>query len=148
MTMFASTLDEALEEIARRSFYESVKVVPVSKANKLGEIYGYLIEDGYGANIAEDWFWSREGGVEGPSVDDASTLMAADEAFLCADHVRYNLQGAVSALEEGKAVTFAYAIVTDAELDLDEDGFYADATGETYCDDIAGWLLAAKVWED
>lgn len=42
----------------------------------------------------------------------------------------------------GRAVTFAYDVVTDTSLDRDDDGNTIDEDGEL-TDDLAGWVLLA-----
>lgn len=141
-----TTLDGALDEIARRSFYEDAIVVPVTRADN-GTIVGYIVEDDPGHNLTDEWSWTYADGVQDrDSVSETSRLHEAYESYATADHVRYNMTESVDALELGIPVTFGYAIVNDASVTYDDEGNAFDESGAP-TDDIAGWILAAIIWE-
>lgn len=128
--MSALTLEEALTVVATSSFYEDKLVTPV--------------EGGY--SISESTGWHDETVYWGPSTDwpkealDHSRLHESYESYATAEHIRYNLETAVEALEEGRAVAFQYVVVNayecsecapDADLDDCEH------------DQLVGWALLA-----
>ena len=130
------TLDAALADIAKRSFYEDATVTP-------GE-GGYTVVDDYGTSFPDDvLLWDDVSGVDWPSnADDHSRLHESYESYATAEHIRYNLSAAVEALEEGQAVTFAYAIVDTVACDEHEH------FGECECDRTAGWALLAAIHDN
>jgi len=143
-----SALDRALDDIARRSFYEAARVVPVHRADD-GSIVGYVVEDEHGTRQDEDWTWTYDEGLEGPDVDEHSRLHDAAEIYTEARHIRYNLPGAVEALEFGHSVVFAYAVPDDASLEFDEDTQeWIAPDGERFSDNYAGWILTATIEEE
>lgn len=140
------TLDEALADIARRSFYEDARVVPIVNVDT-GEPVGYLVEDTT-THATDDWEWTYEDGVrDRDSVSETSRLHDAYETYKYEEHVRYNMPDAVDALERGIAVDFAYAVVRDANAVYDdESGEYVDEDGEP-TDEYAGWIAVA-IWDE
>src|SRR5690625_3325771 len=123
-----ASLEHALEDIARRSFYEDATITPLTSVG------AYMVTDDANVVGTDDWYWSREDGLQDAvSVSEASRLHEAYETYNSATHIRYSLPASVEALEEGRAVTFAYAIVTD--LDADDE------------DNIAGWILTSIIHE-
>ena len=135
MTTNHVSLDEALQQVANASFYEDRQITP--------EAGGYRVEDDYGMNT-DDWQWSYDQGLmDTDSVSETSRLMEHYEQFTDAGHIRYNMPESVKALENGQTVTFAYAVVRDADAIFDEETqeFY-DTDGDP-TDDIAGWILTA-----
>ena len=135
-----STLDAALEDIAKRSFYDDATVTP--------ENGGYTVADDYGASFRGDvLFWDGVTGVDWPAhADDHSRLHESYESYETAKHIRYNLGAAVEALEGGQAVTFAYAIVDS--LECDEDTCPQGAQFECECDRAVGWALLAAIHDN
>ena len=135
------SLDEALQQVANASFYEDKRITPETDGN--GDIAGYRVEDDYGVNT-NDWQWSYDQGLmDADSVSETSRLMEHYEQFANAEHIRYHMSESVKALENGQTVTFAYAIVYDADAIFDEKTQeYYDADG-CLTDDIAGWILTA-----
>ena len=125
MTTYA-TIDEALTDIATRSFYESARVYK--------DAGGYTVED-WPTDIEEYRAWSYRDGIDLPAgTIDHSRTHEAYEFYDNAGHIRYNLPNAVEAIEDGQAVGFTYVIAeADCEDDVDE------------CDDdhLAGWALIA-----
>ena len=143
------TLDEALAEIARRSFYEDAAVVPVVRVDAPFGPIGYIVEDDRGTLYTEEWSWTHAGGVADiDSVSEVSRLHDGAECYVTAEHVRCNMPESVAALEMGKRVTFGYAAVTSADVDHDEDGNPIDPTTGELVDDIAGWILTALIFEE
>ena len=142
-----SRLDDALTDVARRSFYEDCIVTPLLARD--GRVFAWTVEDEGGAGLADDWTWTYGGGVEGQgSADEVSRLHDPYEHYATAEHIRYNMPESVEALESGThAVTFAYAIVYDGDVTWDDDSqVYLDEDGHE-ADDVAGWILAANHWE-
>ena len=134
-----ATLDEALTDIAGRSFYEGAKVVP-------NEDGSFTVSDESNPND-DSLYWTYSNGLETEyGVIDNSRVMEPAEIFTTAQHIRYNLSGAVSTLEdEGKPVQFHY-IIAEAYCDLGEDGSDCEFTGEAgECleDHAIGWALIA-----
>lgn len=128
-----STLDAALEDIAKRSFYYDATVTPGE-----GE---YTVTNDYGTSFHGDvLLWDDVSGVDWPArADDHSGLHESCEIYTTAKHIRYNLSTAVEALETGQPVTFAYAIVDATFCD---DHAYPE---ECECDRTAGWALLAAI---
>ena len=129
-----STLDAALGDIAKRSFYDDATVTP-------GE-GGYTVADDYGTSFPGDvLLWDDVSGVDWPArADDHSRLHESYESYATAEHIRYNLSTAVEALEGGQAVTFAYAIVDAVACDE----HFVDCE----CDRTAGWALLAAIHDN
>lgn len=150
MRIFYATLTDALDDIARRSFYEDAKVTPVVMVDDPAAIVGYVVDDDHGHNLTDEWTWTYEHGIaDRDSASETSRLFDPAEFWDNAEHVRYSMTESVDALERGVPVTFAYAVVNDAGVDHDEHGNPIDAeTGELMGDDIAGWIVAAIIWED
>ena len=132
------TLDDALQAVAERSFYEDATVTPSGDGT-------YTVSDDYGTAYSGDdlgWTYSEGLDLEWGNAGHAREWTRVFEPFEYWDdagHVRYNLPEAVEALERGRAVTFAYAVVTDVDLVWSEE----QQTGE---DDIIGWCVLA-FWE-
>lgn len=126
-TMHYGTLDEALVDIARRSFYESARVVK--------DDTGYTVEDWH-TGVDEYVPWSYDDGPTVPSeAVDYSRTHEPYEYYETASHVRYNLPTAVEAIEAGQAVGFTY-VITEAACEDDN-------PEECMEDHAAGWLLIA-----
>ena len=124
--MLYETLDQALEEVAERSFYEPCRVC------KSGDIY--TVED-WRTGVEEYTSWTWEDGPVIPErALDNSRVHEPYEYYHEAAHIRYNLDVAVGAIEAGMAVGFTYVVV-DAECDH----------GDEYCgnDHAVGWMLVA-----
>lgn len=130
-----NTLDAALEDIAKRSFYEDATVTP-------GE-GGYIVADDYATSFPGDvLLWDDVSGVDWPArADDHSHLHEDYEYYETAGHIRYNLSAAVEALEGGQAVTFAYTI---ADADTCEHSHPSDCE----CDLAVGWALLAAIHDN
>lgn len=141
MTFYA-TLNEALTDIASRSFYEDATVTPTEG--------GFTVEDDFSTSYAGDTIqWTYDGGMEVPAnVTEHSRLHEPAEYYDDARHISYNLPAAIEALELGRAVTFAYAIV-DAYCERTDDNAEADhdACVCLECDsggsETIGWTLLA-----
>ena len=135
--MLYETLDEALTDIARRSFYESATVTPNDDGT-------FTVEDDFATSWAEDGIeWTPDTGAAWPTrAVDHSRVHDAAESYDDARHIEYNLSVAVDTLREGTPVTFAYDVVSDTSLDRDDDGNPIDADGEL-TDDLVGWALLA-----
>lgn len=139
MTIYL-TLDEALQDIANRSFYEGCTVTPCFAA---GEGYphpiaAYRVEDSAN-HMDDDWSWTYDNGVEdSDSVSECSRLFDPYESFNSSANIRHYLPEAVEELEYGSsAVAFSYAIVQDLDHVCD----YPDQGCD---DDIAGWIICAN----
>jgi len=140
------TLDDALQAVAGASFYDDKRIVPAIHADS-GEPVGYVVEDDH-AHASDDWTWTYADGLhDRDSVSETSRLHDVCESYVDAGHIRYNMSGAVEQLEQGNAVTFAYAAVHDGDVHYDEDGNPRDSDGELLGDDLAGWILVA-IWDD
>lgn len=166
-----STLDQVLEEVARRSFYED-------SAAQLTDSDGYQIEDTHaGDDMAPDGVqWTYEAGLEATehrTWSEDSGLMEPCMFFETAGHIRYNLPGAVEALEAGKLVEFSYQpVYIDAPKDIDgraydpeyrdmyvydcddyvsgvmmDSGELSTDIDQYLIDDVIGWTLLARVYE-
>lgn len=131
-----NTLDAALQDIAKRSFYEDATVI-------FGD-GGYTVADDYATSFPGDvLLWDDVSGVDWPArADDHSRLHDPAEYYESAEHIRCNLSAAVEALEGGQAVTFAYAIVDAVACDEHEH------FGECECDRPAGWALLAAIHDN
>ena len=131
-----NTLDAALEDIAKRSFYEDATVAP--------DEGGFTVADDYATSFPGDvLLWDDVTGVDWPSnADDHSRLHDPAEYYASAEHIRYNLSTAVEALEGGQSVTFAYTIVDAVACDEHEH------FGECECDRAAGWALLAAIHDN
>ena len=132
-----NTLDEALTDIAGRSFYEDSVVTP--------EIDGtYSVEDhvtGFGDTV----MWTYEGGMQGlGEALDHSRVHESYELYDNSGHIRYNLSVAVEELMEGNPVGFTYVIVDNAEPECEGDDVYCEESGECICDQNVGWALVAS----
>ena len=133
------TLDAALQDIAKRTFYEDATVTPVNG--------GYDVDDDYATVFRDDALPYDVTGVGWPKrADDHSRLHEDYEFYDTAYHIRYNLSTAVSALEDGQPVTFAYAIVDAASCD--EDDCPESAQYECECDCTVGWALLAAIHDN
>lgn len=144
--MFYLTLDEALQDVANRSFYEDCKVTPLVMADDHADIRGYVVEDDI-SHATDEWRWSYDEGIhDRDSVSETSRLHDPCETYTHADHVRYNMPESVAALENGVPVTFAYAIVDDADVTTDDQGNGTDKDGYP-ADPVAGWIMIAIIWE-
>lgn len=161
------TLDAALEDIAKRSFYDDATVTPIPTHSfsestftgavtcdycglmpldddDLGAECGYEVADDYATSFPGDvLLWDDVSGVDWPSnADDHSRLHDPAEYYATAEHIRYNLGAAVEALERDQSVTFAYAIVDATFCD---DHAYPE---ECECDRTAGWALLAAIHDN
>lgn len=108
-----NTLNEALEDIANRSFYEGAVIIPENGA--------YHVEND--SNPGEDSVtWSEGTGMDLPeNVLDNSRVHENFEYYSTATHLRFNLEGAVEALENGETVAFHYVFVDDVAGDFEDD---------------------------
>lgn len=139
------TLDDALQIVADRSFYEDTRITPLVHADDTSMIEAYLVDVDH-LHPSEEWEWSYERGLhDTDSVSECSRLFEPSEFLSRAAHVRHNMADAVERLEAGtSSVAFAYVIVRDADVIWNEDTqAYYDADGEL-ADDIAGWALVAE----
>lgn len=126
VTLYPS-LDEALTDIAGRSFYESARVTKTAD--------GYTVEDWH-TGVEEYLSWSYDNGLSVPAgALDYSRTHETYEHYEAAGHVRYNLPNAVEAIEEGTSVGFTY-VVAEADCE-DDDPENCDG------DHVAGWALIA-----
>ena len=122
------TLDEALQDIASRSFYEGARIERFDN-----KIWGVSDDANPGE---ESYVWTYKNGAEYPDeLLDHSRVHEAWEFYDEAYHIRYNLSAAVEALEEGKPVIFHYVTL---------DAYCEDPEPEDCQEDhIAGWALIA-----
>lgn len=105
MTDTPVTLDAALDNIARRSFYEDAIITPVPG--------GFVVNSSHVLDEVS-YPWTRSDGTEfGFDSLDESRLHAEYESYDNAGHIRYNLPAAVAALESGRAVGFGYAVAEE-----------------------------------
>ena len=130
--MLYQSLDEALGNVAERSFCEQSRVTKVAG--------GYDVEDWY-TGAPDSVLWTYEGGADLSGIPDTiidfSRTMEPAEYFAGSRHIRQNLPAAVEAIEGGESVCFTYAMA-DAVCD------HADPSwcGE---DHLVGWLLVATL---
>ena len=120
------TITEALDEVAKRSFYEDVIITPQHDGT-------YLVEDDHNS-IPEDLFYWYENELcsDYPLTEyEHSGLMNPSEFFDNHRQIEHYLPKATEALEHGKTVCFAYLIVQDEDED-----------------DFVEWLLAARILKD
>lgn len=133
---FHATLEDALQDIANRSFDESALVTPTDN--------GYLVENDWNTCIADDVvMWTYNGGLELPrNISDHSPLHEPCEFYDSSEHVRYNLSNAVADLESGLPVAFTYLVVsTYPECERDE---CWDECECDFSDLTTGWILASR----
>lgn len=132
-----ATLDEALTDIANRSFYEAADVIPNDDGT-------FTVRDSFDYNSGDEVTWTYAHGLDaGSAAMDYSRLHESYETYDDAAHIRYNLPGAVSELESGaRDIHFEYAIAMNEDIEYDSDGNAIDEDGEL-TDDIAGWTLIA-----
>ena len=138
------TLNDALQIVADRSFYEDTCITPLLNADNHTYVEAYLVDEDH-LHQGEEWEWSYARGIiDSDSVSECSRLFEPSEFLSCAAHVQYNMADAVERLESGtSSVGFAYVIVRDADVTFNEETqAYYDAEGEL-ADDIAGWALVA-----
>lgn len=124
------TIDEALESVAKRSFYEDCKLTPAIRDREI------ITEDDYHVAPADGVFWTYDDGIvdsDGKRFDvdcvEVSRCMEPCEFFATAEHIRYHMAESVEALEAGKPVSFSYQVVNSLE-----------------CGEPVGWCLIAKIW--
>lgn len=139
------TLDEALQIIADRSFYEDTRITPLVDVEDASMVEAYLVDVDH-LHQGEEWEWSYERGIlDADSVSECSRLFEPSEFLSCAAHVRHNMADAVERLESGtSSVGFAYVIVRDSDVIWNEETqAYYDSDGDL-ADDLAGWALVAE----
>lgn len=164
-----STLDAALEDIAKRSFGDDATITPIPRHSfsegtftgavtcdhcglmpldddDLNAECGYEVEDDYATSFPDDTLlWNDAGGVDWPTrADDHSRLHDSAEFYETADHLRHNLSEAVEALESGKSVTFACVTVDATECECGGQSRSENCT----CDFTVGWALLAAIHND
>lgn len=134
-----ATLDEALSDIAKRSFNKDATVTPTEN--------GFTVETDYFFN-GDDAVWTYENGISFTCrVDDFSGLMELYEPLNNEHQIRNYLPIAVAHLEAGNPVHFAYLAVADGDIEnWDEYGNALDENGEV-TEYLAGWTLAAITLE-
>lgn len=134
-------LTGALQLVARASFYEDLEVTPEGADR-------YRVEDTTANEQVDDWEWSYEKGIhDGDSVAEHSRLMELYESIDAPEHIRYHLPESVEALQNGRTVIFAYAVVYDQDVTWSEElQQHFDSDGAP-ADDIAGWILTANHYE-
>ena len=138
--MSIKTLDEALADIARRSFYEDAVIRPVTTANYRDFPLGYVVEDDYGTIDTESLTWTYDDGIN-PSgrLDEYRTqLMDPCQTFRYPENIRIYLPEVEEALTEGKTVHVAYAPVEDEDAGINEYGEI----------EYAGWGLIARIVDE
>ena len=133
---FYKTLDSALSDIAGRSFYDDATVTPVEG--------GYEVTEDFSTAYAGDSIpWSYDGGMELPGgILDNSRLNEPNEFYNDVRHIRYHMPVAVAALEAGRTITFASAIVEDLNC-FDGSGDVLTECENCECDRTVGWVLLA-----
>lgn len=135
-----ATLDEALEDVARRSFYEDCIVTPLRDGT-------FRVEDDYGTIDTDQWELSHDDGFSWCSsapMPEHSRLMEPCESFATAGHIRYHMSEVEDIESLGLPVAFAYVIVNDADFpwELSEDERFEQ--GFTDDDRTIGWALASR----
>ena len=127
-------LDDALRNVANRSFPGDCIIYPAI-ANE--QVVAWTVEDD-SAHMSDEWYWSYDNGIhDRDSVTETSGLFDLAEYIDSADDVRKALPEVIEQLESGShCVQFAYAIVNDADVTCDDNGYPVDY--------IAGWILVAK----
>lgn len=123
--LYGVSLDEALQNVVERSFYEDCTIVRNDDGTYDVEDTCSYLEVG----------WTYEGGLEFYSdpVVEHSRLMGSCETFTATEHIRYHLPDIVAGFESGQWLN----------ADLTYQPVY-DESGESGSDDnIAGWVLAA-----
>lgn len=140
------TLEQALQAVADRSFYEPCIVVPVIRTDN-SDVLGYLVEDDGNVISTDEVEWSYAGGISRGSENECTRLMDAYESFTDHQHIAWHMDGALEQLQDGNPVWFAYAVVRDSAVEWDDDAqVYRDSDG-IEVDDVAGWCLMAH-WEE
>ena len=171
--MFHSTLTAALDDIAKRSFYEGATVTP-ALSHCGGEVAYQSDSDGQewfcpscrrvslpcslteGYAVADDadprsgdYLDDYGDGIEWPpNALDHSREHEPAERYASAVHVEYNLRHAVNELRDGNPVSFHYYAISTACEITDPD--YAEYHEVGLCDEcegygssITGWALVA-----
>lgn len=140
ITTLYATLDDALADVAHRSFCEDCTVIPVEG--------GWTVEDSHN-HQTDEWVWTYEAGAhDADSVSEVSRLHEPYESYETAGHVRYNMSDSVELLEaRTHAVAFTYAAVDAADCE-DHPGNVDPETGDwCQCDRLVGWILVAEHYE-
>lgn len=136
--MFYSTLADALADIAGRSFYEGATITPDGA--------GYRVTN---ASALVDSLNDYGDGVEWPlDTLDRSREHEPAEYYATAHHIEHNLPNAVSAIKDGRAVSFHYLLIdTLCAIDTPD---YMEYHAVGLCDEcegngstITGWALVA-----
>lgn len=132
-----NTLDEALADIAERSFYDDAVVTP--------EIDGTYSVEQHVTGFGDTVYWTYEGGMQGlDEALDHSRVHESYETYTNSGHIRYNLSVAVAELEEGNPVGFTYVIVDNEDSECGDPDGSCDALGECFCEQTVGWALIAS----
>ena len=155
-----TTLDAALEHVARRSFYEPTTIHPLTHGETNAVAYAVDYDNVSSIDLDEiDWTYSDGLTYRGEHLSnrviDHSGLLEPAEYIDTASHVRFHLADAISELEDGydcSGVTYdpdyrdqyvydcdgsVTGIMTDSgELSIDIDAYMID--------DYAGWVIVAE----
>lgn len=134
------TLDQALEMVARRSFYESCLVQ--KQPNGL-----YLVESHY-TGVEESQNWEYETGIDTSGIThliDESRLMEAYESFTESNHIRYHEPVAVAMLKEGHGIGFTYIVADELCQGEGSDDENCNHPDGCQTDHTAGWALVATL---
>lgn len=127
MDTLTLTIDEALDAIARRSFYEDAIITPQGDGT-------FLVEDDWNTIPDDMFYWyNNELCSDYPLTEyDHSGLMDPSEFLDNHRQIERYLPTATAALKRGKTVCFSYFVVRDLD-----DG-----------DEVAGWMLVARILKD
>ena len=125
------TLRDALTYIAELSFYDSATV------RRTGSGHWSVTS---AVTPHDGLYWTYSGGIEYPTAPlDHSGLMEPCEYFSHAGNIEHYLPVAVEELNDGRAVTFSYEIITAyCECDL-------EPGAECLDEHDAGWALVATL---
>ena len=126
-----TTLDAALEHVARRSFYEPTTIYPLTHGETNAVAYAVDYDNVSSIDLDEiDWTYSDGLTYRGEHLSnrviDHSGLLEPAEYIDTASHVRFHLADAISELEDGHAVTFSYAVARNTDAPYDCSGVTYD----------------------
>lgn len=144
-----TTLDAALEHVARRSFYEPTTIYPLTHLETDAVAYAVEYDNAPSIDLDEiEWTYSDgltyHGARLSDRVLDHSRLMEPYLYIGTARHVRFHLADAISELEDGHAVTFSYAVANDGDAIFNEDTQEYTDTEDNPVDGCAGWIIVAE----
>ena len=138
MTTYA-TRDDALNDIANRSFYESARMYK-------NDDFTYTVEDWH-TGVEESQEWTYENGlINRAEWLDYSRVHDPAEFYDEARHIEYNLAGALADIELGNAIGFTYVVAEETCNDEDQPDAHSNSECLN-CDSggtqAVGWALIA-----